>query len=182
MKSRFRRERVTVYDPAISKDDAMPDDQRKLMLKWLKRHWMIARWQRSIANGSAAFLVLTSIFASFASSIIIAGFSADVPRGLTIVLAALPGLCLTIWRQFPFHEWARFQVIRYISYREIYFLLEYGTIDVGAAVKKINSAGRLIATSANALPYIGFPEANSKESGRISEPHYCFRCAAPLTG
>jgi hypothetical protein len=78
--------------------------------------------------------------------------------------AALPGVCLTIWRQIPFQQWAGFHNLRYVLYREIYFMLNYGTIDLAAAVDKINAAGREIGKAAHELPYIVLADVKTPTS------------------
>jgi hypothetical protein len=135
------------------------------MLRWLKGRWLTARWLRSIANGMAGAPVLVSILSSFASAIIATGSFPDIPssKAVAVAVAALPGVCLTILRQFPFREWARFQNTRYILYREIYFKLEYGTVDLATAVEQINAAGRELAKAADAMPFVNFQDANNNK-------------------
>lgn len=139
----------------------MPNDQTKRLAAWLTRRWHSGRRLRDVTNGAAGCLVVASILSSFASSIIAAG-GWKVPQVWAIVIAGLPGICLTIWRQFPFQSWASFQNMRYVLYREIYFMLEYGTIDLATAVEKVNAAGREIGRAADELPYVIFPSENKK--------------------
>jgi hypothetical protein len=140
----------------------MADDKTNAMLKSLEWRWRSAQRMRSMANGAAGFLVLTSILSSFLASIIATKVFPSLPSstGAVVVVSALPGLCLTIWRQFPFRQWALFQNIRYVEYREIHTDLQNETIDLATAVQRLNAVARKLATAAEAVPFVGFQDAS----------------------
>jgi hypothetical protein len=130
------------------------EDKTQTMLKSLKRRWLSARYLRSVTNGATGALLVISILASFLSAIIATGAFPSIPNFTAVAIAGLPGVCLTLWRQLPLREWAAFQNNRYIKYREISFSLEYGLIDLGTAVEKVNAVGRELAEAARAIPNI----------------------------
>ena len=116
---------------------------------------------RSMSNGAAGFLVLISILSSFLASILASEvFPSLSSKGAVVVVSALPGLCLTIWRQFPFRQWALFQNTRYVRYREIHTELENEIIDLAMAVKKLNSVALELAKMSEAVPFVNFQDAN----------------------
>lgn len=149
----------------------MADDKTEELLLWLQQHVRSAHRQGALVNGVAASLVVVSILSSFAAAITAAFSQSETysARLVIIILGGLPGVCLTVWKQFPFDIMLRFQNTRYIIYREIYFALKYGNIELSEAVKRLNAAGRELRVAFDAIPAIGFPEGTRDEqTGRIA--------------
>lgn len=140
----------------------MPQDNRTALLQWLKQRWLPARASRTICQLTSIALIFLSIVLSFIASVAASGVFPELGGAKCVtLLAAGPGLCMTIWKAFPLRQWAIFQNQRYVLYREIYMSLLYEKITLEDAVKMVNEVGRTIGKAAKSLSLGSLSEGGS---------------------